>query len=500
MVFNPVYDKISALSAKKGETVQSVVEGSFKLLGLKEVLNVVCRCRVLKADCADGFAKAEGVLECKILYLGEENAIKSETFTCELVAKSKHELKGGKVRAECTVVDSGVSALSGEEVKISSVVETCFIITECEEISSLSVASTGFYLKDASERYVACKCSDRAKTEYSLSDKTVMDEVVFTRGTCIINKRNCGVDSISVEGEVILETVGMKNGEICSQTIAMPYSETFECNGTGYGDTAVASVKVTFSDAVIIDVEDGKKLDGVVKCTFDIATYSDSEFSVVSDVLGIKKQLLPTVKSYNVCEKISNFTILERVDGNIKLGDNMPACDVILTSSAFDCVINSIKCEDGSVNVEGVVSGRVVYSCSSPEKTVSAFVVAPFAFSALVPLTERDEVVANACVTAVTCRVRRGNEIDVKADVAVEILSLRSKEIAVISELTEGEDIVVPTSAFSVYISEGGEDLWSVASALGVTPDTVTEQNNLTFPLTKGDKVTVYRALDSKKI
>ena len=251
---------------------------------------------------------------------------------------------------------------------------------------------------------------------------------------------------------------------------------------------------------MIIDVEDGKKLDGVVKCTFDIATYSDSEFSVVSDVLGIKKQLLPTVKSYNVCEKISNFTILERVDGNVKLGDNMPACDVILSSSAFDCVINSIKCEDGSVNVEGVVSGRVVYSCSSPEKTVSAFVVAPFAFSALVPLTERDEVVANACVTAVTCRVRRGNEIDVKADVAVEILSLRSKEIAVISELTEGEDIVVPTSVFSVYISEGGEDLWSVASALGVTPDTVTEQNSLTFPLTKGDKVTVYRALDSKKI
>ncbi len=500
MVFNPVYENINALSVRKGETVQSVVESTCKLNGLAEVLKADCRCRIIKSAIADGYAKGEGVIDYKILYLDTSGVLRCTSYTAEFSAKAPSEIKDGNLKADCIAVDTGISAISGEEVKIASVVETRFIFTDCENVRALSTASSGFYVKDDHESYVECKCNDKAKTEYSLSEKTLMDEVVFTRGTCVINKRSVGVETVAVEGEVILEAVGMRGGEIYSQTIALPYSENFECNGASYGDTAVVSVKVTFSDAVVVVDGENNKLDGVVKCEFAYATYGDSEFSCVSDVFSVKKQLLPTVKSHNVCEKISNFTVLERVDGNVKLSDNEPACDVILSACAFDAVINSVKCEEGSVSVEGIVSGRVIYSCSSPAKIVSTFVVAPFAFSALVPLCD-EEVEAKADVTAVTCRVRRGNEIDIKADLSVSFTAFKSKEIAVISDLVEGEDIIVPTSAFSVFVAEGGEGAWEVAGALGVTPDSVIEQNNqISFPLTKGDRITVYRALDSKKI
>lgn len=501
MVFNPVYDSISALCARKGETVQSVVEGAFTLAGLVEVLNVTCSVKVIRAEIADGYAKAEGVIDYKILYLAAENELKCENASLQFVAKAPSNLKNAGVKAKSVVVDSGISAVRGEEVKLASVVDTCFLYTECESITCLSTTSSGFYLKDTHESYVACRCEDKVKTEYSLSDKTLMDEVVYARGTCVINKRTAAVESVCVEGEVILETVGVKKGEICSQTLVMPYSETFECNGAGYGDTVVASVNVTYSDAVVIADGDGSKLDGIVRCDFDFATYAEHEFPAVCDVFSIKKQLLPTVKSHNVCEKMSNFTVLERVDGNVVLGDDMPACDVILSSCAFDAVINSVKSEEGSVSVEGVVSGRVIYSCSSPQKTVSTLVVAPFSFTTLVPLKGNEDIIANATVTAVNCRVRRGNEIDIKADLSVSITAFKSKELVVISQLEEGEDIVVPTSAFSVYVAEGGEGVWDVAGVLGATPDAVVEQNGkISFPLAKGDRITVYRTLDSKKI
>ncbi len=500
MVFNPVYENINALSAKKGETVQSVVESSFTLKDLGEVLKIDCRCKINRVEIADGYIKVDANAKYKILYINSDNALQSESFDTNFSAKSPTSLKNGKVRAVCEPIDTGISAQSGNEVKIASVIEIGFIITDCESVKALSTASSGFYLKDTPETYIECKCSDNAKTEYSLSDKTFMDDVIFSRATCVINKRSAGVENICVEGEVILETIGTKGGEICSQTLVIPYSETFECNGASYGDMVIANVCVTFCDAVVVSESEGNKLDGVVRCDFDFALYCEREFLNVGDVFSVKKQLLPTLKSHNVCEKISNFTVLERVDGNVKLGDNMPACDVILSACAFDAVVNSVKCEDGSLLVEGAVSGRVIYSCSSPDKTVSAYVVAPFSFSALLPLSD-EEVVAKADVTAITCRVRRGNEIDIKADLSVDVIAFRNKEIAVISELLEGDDIVVPTSAFSVYIAEGGESLWDVSGALGINPDTLTEQNSsLTFPLVKGDRITIYRALDSKKI
>lgn len=501
MDFNPAYENISAFSVKKGESVQTVVESAFVLRSLSQTLKIDCKCRVIRCELMDGYAKVEGEVEYKILYLNKENELKCDTFTAEFIAKSPASEKNCKVKAECVVVDSGVSALAGEEIKIASVIETNFIFSDCELVSSLCGSSSGFYLKDAPESYVERKCFDKAKTEYAFSDKTHMDEVVFSRGCCVINKRTAGVENVSLDGEVILEVIGTRNGEICCQTLSMPFSETFECSCASYGDSVVANAKVTFCDGVIISDSDGNKIDGVIKTEFDFAVYGEREFMNVLDVFSVKRQLLPTVKSHNVCEKISNFTILERVDGNVKLGDNMPACDVILSSNAFDVVINSVKSEDGSVSVEGVVSGRVIYSCSSPDKTVSALVSAPFTFSSLVPFSGDEQIIAKADVSAVTCRVRRGNEIDIKADIAVSVTAFKCKEIAVICELREGEEKEIPLSAFSVYVAQGGESLWEVSGQLGVTPDFVLEQNSqLTFPLTKGDRITVYRALDSKKI
>ncbi len=500
MVFNPVYENINALSAKKGEAIQSVVESAFTLRDLGEVLKIDCRCRINRAEIADGYIKAEAIAEYKVLYLREEG-VACESFDSNFSVKTPIDIKNGKVRAVCTPIDTGVSAISGKEIKVASVVETVFIVTDCENVHSLSTTSSGFYLKESAENYMECKCSEKAKTEYSLSDKTIMEEVVFSRATCVINKRSSGVDSVSLDGEIILETVGLRSGEICSQTLAIPYSETFECNGVGYGDTVIAEVVVTFCDAVVIEQSDGNKLDGVVKCDFDFAVYSEREFLNVRDVFSVKKQMLTTLKTHHVCEKISNFTILERVEGNVKLGDNMPACDVILSACAFDAVVNSVKSEEGSVIVEGTISGRVIYSCSAPNKTASAYVVSPFSFSALVPFGGDEEIIAKADVTAITCRVRRGNEIDIKADLSVLLTAFKNKDIAVISELKEGEDIAVPTSAFSLYLGEGGESLWDVAGILGVNPDALVEQNShVSFPLSKGDRITVYRLLDSKKI
>ncbi len=350
MNFNPVYENVNALCAKKGDSVQSVIESTHKVANSDEILKIGFKCKVTRSEVADGFARAEGLVEYKVLYMDSDKKLRCDTFTTEFSAKTPTEQKNGNVRAECFAVDCGISSVMGDEIRIASVIETVFTVFDCEKIDYLASSSSGFYFSDGTENYVECKRSDKVRTEFALSDKTLMDECCFSKAVCVINKRSAGVESVTVEGEVVLDIIGTRGGEICSQTVSLPFSEVFECDGAGYGDTVVINADVTFCDCVVVMDADGNRLDGVVKCTFEFALYKESEFACVNNVFSITKELLPTLKSHNVCAKIGNYTVSERVDGTITLDDNMPVCDTVLSACAFDppCSLFLEPCHRGN--------------------------------------------------------------------------------------------------------------------------------------------------------
>ena len=500
MVFEPVYEKANSLCTKKENPTQLVVENVFTLDNSEEILKIDSCCSVTKSEIVEGNIRVDGKVEYKVLYFDLDHNLKCEKLSADFDLKTPTTSKNAEIVVDCSVVDSGISSQNNGEIKITSVLDFSFTLFINEEVTLLSPSSRGFYLKDGQERFVECKKKDKIRTEYSLNEKTALDEIVCSSAFLVITKRSPMVESVNIEGEIILENVGVKNGDIACQTITMPFVETFECENASYGDLLLASGVVTFCDSVIVEQEDGKKIDGVVKCTFDIGLYKESEINCAVDIFSVSHQLLPTIKNHTVCEKIGNYTVLERVDGTVKLADNMPACDVVLATCGNECIINSTSVEDGCVKMEGVVVGKLIYSCASPSQTVSTSLSVPFSLSALLPVKSSDSVDIKGIVTSLVCRVRRGNEIDVKADIALDVKVFSNKEIVVISSLEQGEEIITPTSAFSVYIAQGGETKWEVSAILGVSPESISESNALEFPLNKGDRVTVYRALDSKKI
>jgi hypothetical protein len=97
----------------------------------------------------------------------------------------------------------------------------------------------------------------------------------------------------------------------------------------------------------------------------------------------------------------------------------------------------------------------------------------------------------------VTAKIRRANEIDVRADVVFTISKETEREIGVMRALTVGEARVLPTSAISVYVVSSKENLWDVAKALGTTPEIIVSQNDgLELPLKGGEKIMLFRHLD----
>ena len=161
-------------------------------------------------------------------------------------------------------------------------------------------------------------------------------------------------------------------------------------------------------------------------------------------------------------------------------------------------VTNAAATADDEMLVEGVVGGNVIYYCAEANSENSVAVELPFSLKVAVPgLKEDDEVYARGEVISASLKIRRGNEIDVRAEVAFEVCAAASSTKCVITELTEGEARIIPTAAISVHVARPGESLWDVAKATGTTPEAVMAQNpDLELPLKGGERVIVYRYLE----
>jgi len=76
----------------------------------------------------------------------------------------------------------------------------------------------------------------------------------------------------------------------------------------------------------------------------------------------------------------------------------------------------------------------------------------------------------------------------------VGYVSYLSTEASFLCEVTEGEKKAEKTNAISVYVGRRGDDLWTTAKRLSLTPEGLQESEPaLTFPLTGEERILIYR-------
>jgi phosphotransferase system HPr-like phosphotransfer protein len=220
----------------------------------------------------------------------------------------------------------------------------------------------------------------------------------------------------------------------------------------------------------------------------------------VTDAFSVTNELKSTGESLEVCRNKQNATFADRVEGTVTLDINMPSADNVLAVTGAKLNIASAAATDGRVSYDGVVSANIIYYAAEENQKASVAVELPFSInSECRNAADGDTVTAKGAVTMVTTKIQRGNEIQIKADIEIEYVLSGSETRYVITELSLGEERVLPSAAFSVHIAKGGETLWDVAKSLGMTPELVLTQNpGLGLPLIGGERVIAYRHIKNK--
>ena len=135
---------------------------------------------------------------------------------------------------------------------------------------------------------------------------------------------------------------------------------------------------------------------------------------------------------------------------------------------------------------------------SSAERGSSNTVYAqvPFSLTLAANVEEGDTVGAQAGVKDVSVKIRRGNELGIRADIVISLSVIAEETQIVITELKLGEARAPRQAAISVHIASSGETVWDAAKALGITPEEVMRQNpDVSMPCTGGERLKAFRRI-----
>ncbi|MFR6641565.1 MAG: hypothetical protein ACLUSP_09805 [Christensenellales bacterium] len=259
---------------------------------------------------------------------------------------------------------------------------------------------------------------------------------MFAEHKIVVSERSAGADSVRASGVIISDICGeTEDGLIASYRVETPFSEEWGADGASAGDAVFVRACVSGKENLAAD-GDTYAVDLTYEIAFDYSVYAPDRVTLVCDLFSSDRELIVGSESAPVNIAKGGYTITDRVEGNVTLEVNMPLADNILAATGTRLTVTNLLASDDEVLVEGIVSGSVIYYSAEDNVTSGALVELPFSItSRLDGARTGDELCGRGTVTSTSLKIRRGNEIDIKADIAVEIESVRPENVTVITSV-----------------------------------------------------------------
>ena len=503
MANETVYDVAVVDNRRRLDSGQTVVEARLHATApIGKVLSLQCDCAVTPGETLNGEARYAGKVFYKALYLDNEGTPRALDYTSEFSGSIASPLvkPGGSAEFTAAVLDTDVTAATETEIKAAAVVEITLCYTDAENIRYVSRGGDGVYTMD--ERIVYSKLEGAVSGSFGVTDtleNATIGSVIVAEARLINVKKTAGIDCVNIGGDVVCDLVcTAPDGLLVSYRVCTPFQEEAACHGARAdycpaGQVTLENVKVEVVEGETVAVE----LDYDIHYT--VKVFSEQSATVVTDAFSPTDELIKTVAGVELCRPATDITVCETLDGSVVLKDDMPPADNVLAVCGTKCSISDCKTDEGRVTVTGMVTGSIVYYSAENNSVSSAAFELPFSVATGVTAGADAAVFCAGKPVETTVRIRRGNELDIKTEVCLELAVTERTTVAVISELKIGEPLPLNDSAFSVYIARENESLWDAAKALGMTPEQVVLGNpTLTFPLKGGERVLAFRHLEKQ--
>ena len=501
MPFEPVFETINYTCGKKTLTEQIKVEcrTAVKQEDLLSVLNVSAFATVTKGQADENKFNYGGKVVFYTSYISADGV----PAKCECGSEFKGDIKDeiffpSSKTTVSAVVDKAYAEYSGAYLTVTAYVTIRVKVSDCKEVSALS-GGANLIINESELKYPKSYGVKRASypVEEEFQVGYAVEEVLSHRAQAVVTAVQCGVGCIIVDGEVLLSAIMLQSSQrngIIKESKTFPFRVEIECEEAMPNMQAAASVKErSFKIDVAVDKENAVSvitasvildLEGEAFYT-DVVTLATDAFSTEQEVEIVKEK----VKHTNL-GKLSTCAVT--VSGRA-ITPELSVGASVLAVGGERVEIVKVDCAEGGATISGVLSATA-YFRDGDEKIFTVNLETPF--ESLVPCAFSCEDVLDICARAYNGRAKiiSLTETELEADITFAVYPEEKTELEIIGEIKPIGEKVKPTAALSVYIATAGEDMWSLAKRLSVSPETLAQTNSdLTFPLTGDERIVIYR-------
>lgn len=467
--------------------------------GLKKILSVSGDAEISKIETLVGEAKVSGRINYKIIFMNHDDELMSLDYYSDFV----ESIGSGDITATSIVngmarlIDIDIKSVA-DRLKLQAVanIEISGIISEvCEALTGIDNALVKCENQEFSS--FAGHGEECFELHEDYETGANVDKIIVFDSNAIVNNVKSGNGSILVQGEASVSITYMSDGRLVVKNFRLPFSEEMKIEGVLASSRVVACISVKDSKIVLHGVEDNNviKIELTLKAVANAFNYNTE--AVAIDVYSPKCELnfaLDTVKSKRI---VGAKSIEERVSGEMTLDNDMASIRRVVATCLERNVMTNTVVSDGDVQIDGLMNTTIIYEEEEGEFN-SVGIEMPYSINMPFDAIESsDAVKVNIVILNVSSRVRREREIEVVAELGIEVVVERecqNRIIRAVEAVCEKEDT---HKAITVYFAMKGDTAWDVIKALGVDRDSIEKVNEGIDldSLIGGERILAFRSL-----
>lgn len=477
---------------------QSIVECRLPGSEISAILAVHAKAAPTECACMDGEAQYGGKLVIGIVYEdGDKNICRAERGA-EFFHKAENPLITPACFCRAELSSENVSwRREGSGLYVSVIVDATLNVYGNKQMEYLSGGDGLITKKEVISVSKTVSAFGETEGEDEFETEYVGDLLMHSE-TATVSHIAANGGQIDIEGEVLLNICVLKKDDsVCSYERLIPYRMQIPSE-EAFGSVNVGARVAVKSAQITMQLDEEKE---VGKAVFSYCLAAECVLSVkedverVADAFSSRQQVRLERKKDGGRYLMKQEKGVERIGGNALLS---PAVDGEYTLCAAVLPRAEMLCRKGERGweAEGAILAEVILKNTDGTRR-SATLSLPFLF----PIdAEGDEVEADCLVCGLNIRRKKTGETEAEATLKYGFRAYQNREWEYVSEAEAGEEYPDADSAFSVFMTKAGEELWEVSKRLGCSPEDLKKSNpNLDFPLKDGERIFVYRQLLGEK-
>jgi len=490
------------LRSNKNLKSQSIVESRIaeKDSDIVKIIAVGSNASVIGCETVAGEVRYSGRAIFNLVYENSEGKVIRSEYGVEFSHKAEREDVLSTMSAEVYIKteNTELKQLNGSFV-LSTIASADVILSGKNTYNYLS---TGEGIICKNEESTVLKSLGACHGGYELFEEiesASLNDILMHYENVVLTEVQSGIGCIICDGCLnlnIIYTTGSEQVTVGSITKLIDFR--FEiANDDAMPNmkvSAAAFIKNTKLSVTVDDAKDKSLIQAEIAIDVSGELFEDTTINCVTDLYSITNEINLSAECIKNEKPLKNKLFTEKVLDTAITGSEINfSTDIVgITQESLNIQTTNIK--DDKITAEGVVTALALTK-TNENAIGSVTLELPFTLDLeLDGVTDKSKVLLNGIAYNIYARQKKEGEIEMEAALKIYARAFDYDYLTVISDITEGDEIIKKSSAISVFIPEKNDELWDVAKRLKESPENILVNNNeLEFPLKGEERIIVYR-------